>query len=280
MGDSADGDWQFHQIGAVYNFKADLFNLTSTGADACIESSPFSSSGLQWTIELCKRTTNSLPTLDMALKTSMNQNITCQASATSLLSPASDEDLKLQTNFDFTYTADELKKVKKSICDWEEFIRDYTKNGFAYFEFKISTQVLKGGEAKGSSDGLIHIRMDHINETLKTVSDEVIVGGIRWEATAEKQGKYLAVNLHGSDDDIDQGLSYTLYTEFRTISFENVPKVVNSTIKSECIWGGCDVGPETFLEWESFENDYVQNNRSNILIKFKIGDPKSLWSKS
>lgn len=267
-------------MGSVFQFTADVTDLPTKP----VKSSPITLNNLKWNVILSKSEDENW--VQVHLESTSNLSYwTCMVQASLKLLPKEDiEDeaiIASWKNVKFSHV--NITYSNPQFIGWDDFINNYVNEDLeATFEIELSTSLLN---CKKPSDinqiyTRLHITLENVGKIQEIVSSEMIVRGVRCRVRFVKKENILNATLIANETDIETYLSYNVSGIFKLLSFDGStePSVLNFT---HYYRRGSSQVEKTLLDLTILENGtspYVEDNRANVLVEFKVDKPKSLWA--
>lgn len=279
-GNSSNACALINTLGTVFEFRANVSSLIN---QEFVQSSPIPLNNLVWTVELTKN--NHAESLQVDLKSASNTTMpywTCEVyAAIKLLHKDGDESKTVTTHLDKTeYSNVKNEYINTNFIDWKDFLENYVKNNEAIFEIELSMYPLN---CKKPSDinqlyQRLHIVLDNVSKLKEINSSVMLLRGINWQIRIEQNEDNLTAFLSAEEHDLDMSSSYKVNGFFKLLSFDSDKEASVKMFNHEIRRGSSRVRT-LLLDWASNENaPYVENDRINLLVEFKVETPKSLWA--
>lgn len=167
--------------------------------------------------------------------------------------------------------------------EWENFITKYVNDeSEATFEIELSTSLLK---CKKPSDinqmyARLHVTLENVGKIREIISSEMIVCEVTWRVRFDKKENILSATLIADEMDFKISSFYKVSGIFKLLNFDNntEPSIMSFTHNYR---RGSSQVEKTLLDMavlESGTSPYVEDNRVNVLVEFKVDKPNSLWA--
>lgn len=161
-----------------------------------------------------------------------------------------------------------------------QFKSYYSNKSEVTFEVEISTKPTDKQILTTPQEGLegrIHIMFANVNETGEIISPEVDFQGTRWRGIVEKNGEYLAAYLQAVHEDMAMCLPFSITATFKLLPVNHKKGVVLQARRNQK-YDSCagTLGVPKFIKWNDFIQNYVWDDKANVLIQFTLSPPRSL----
>lgn len=279
---------QVNCLASVFRFTADVSYLSQR----CVESSNVTLNNLSWKVQICKGTYNSGDTIDVTLAASSDgshSNWSTEAEATIKLHPKKTVQLIEKTLPKTKFTSDDFERTIKNVVSYSDFMSNFVYDNLAEFEIALSTVHLAEKEQTDVDviKTRLHVMLDDVSNLVKSETSEFVVRGIRWKVVVERiggaqegLGGTLAIYLEAAEEDFGNSLSYDVEMQFTLLTFDKNAPVSSEAYSQVFHWGATKGGANNFMRWEIFldpSRKFILDNRANLLVEFKVSEPKTLW---
>lgn len=149
----------------------------------------------------------------------------------------------------------------------------------------VEIKVVNSSLEKPSDIELIEARahivlrnVSSVEEKNEIVFPEMIIRGIRWNFVLAVDGSNISWYLRGADEDISAGTYHDVNVSVEALSVVYESRLYPTTSYKKYFWGMGEVTYVSAFELNEFHKKCVRNNTANFLVKFSVGEPKSLWN--
>lgn len=282
VGDGSNACALIQQLGTVFEFRANVSSLVN---QEYIQSSPIPLNNLVWTVELTKN--SHAESLQVVLKSVSNTTLpywTCEVYAViKLFHKDGDETKAVTIHLDKTeYSNVKNEYINTNFIDWKNFMENYVKNNEAIFEIELSMYPLNCQKPTDINQlyQRLHITLDNVSKLKEINSSVMLLRGIKWQIRIEQNENNLTAFLSAEENDLDISSTYKVNGFFKLLSFDSDKEASVKMFNHEIRRGSSRVRT-LLLDWNESDNEsspYVENDRINLLVEFKVGKPKSLWT--
>lgn len=126
----------------------------------------------------------------------------------------------------------------------------------------------------------IHIILDNVSQLNEIVSSQVVVRDIRWNIRIQRRQTVVDIFLEAEEDDLDISSNYNVTATFKLLTYDNSDKAVIKSFNHAYRWGSTKGGFDSFVYFSFLmdkNNKLVFDDRSHLLVEFKVEEPQSLW---
>lgn len=264
---------QFKNVLSFFRFTLYSANLDNSPE----ESSTFVLNNVAWKIRLSNN--DSIVFVD--LESSSNDDYNVEAWATMKMLPNSNHESVLLGHMPTRLFNKNNTRKQFRFGPVREISRLYWNNTHATLELEIATKLSNKTEQtdpiEGDADGRIHVMVAGATKLGEVASREVVVHGIRWVGVVERNGEYLSVYLKALDEDMGMCVYRKVTATFKLLPANNNPGIKPIVVKGN-VYNICagPLGVVQFAKWSDFIKYYVFEEKANVLIQFKVSEPRSV----
>lgn len=271
-------------LSTIFRFTIDVSQLTTNS----IGSPEIRVSDVNWKIQLKKNPTDcdgGKVALGVYLVSTFDEaNLSCDAQATFKLlrndNRADQSIVKYLQKQKFT----NLKNLHgfDGFVDWTDFHTDFVNDGKATFKVEISAEPPQRLAQLTTIDqeyAKLHVFVENVSQLGHCYSSEIVVRDVKWKVQIKKNGDDLGVFLCPDKLDLGKNWSYKVDCTFQLLALKDNDADDHKLSTSKNFhYGVNDWGYKQFLKWSKFTESYVIDDTANIIIEFKVHEPKPLWT--
>lgn len=271
-------------LGTVFHFIVNVDDLEAN----CVESPDVMLSGVAWRVKFCKgshvKEGKDTDVVDFFISSAYKNNEvpwSCEASVVLRLFHKDDPKNNTMTLKLKKQTFSNKKLQLSASLSWDTFLEQYVQDNEATFEIEMLTTplILKTPSDVEQINTQFQVVLNNVSKIRDIFSSIVIVRGIKWRIhTKIQENETLSIHLQAVD--IDLNWSYAVRAFFSILSFKKNGAAFDYKFDYTFSRESPEGGSPNIMSWNEFfdrKNKYVLNDKSILLVKFEVEDPKPLW---
>lgn len=161
---------------------------------------------------------------------------------------------------------------------WSDLLENHVEKDEATFEIELMTKPLKQTQiGLKEVTANFHIKIENVSKLTEIYSPEVILQGVRWKISCDKDDDSLWVFVCGKNADMDEHWSYGFNATINLLSHDGdgVIKHFSDKLHLDCSSWGIPI-----VKWAELigpENYYVVEDKAILTVTVKADKPVPMW---